>query len=566
VSAPQAGGPSRLERALPLALGALFLALEILDCSRWHPGFSYLDEGSGAVCNLQEWIEGRSLPFELFKGCVHGHLSAWMSLILGPSMWDFRVLSLGALALESVLLYRLALDMAGRRPALWALAANFACAQVFLRARFALSCTLLPAELLLFLTLMRREWGAAASLAFGAAAAFLLVDYEGWLVALPVLALYWACLDPRERPRWGGALLGFALILLFLVWESKEGLGDHVSRRLRSLPESGFGPGLLLMKFLKSFLLGGDCIPYLGVSGRSFVPAWAIPGFLAGCALALRRKPMLLAWLLLGLLPSLTISASAEPNRIVAAWPALSILCGLGLAWMAQRLGPWPMILILGLGLWWEGTGYVASMQAGYGPWFSESAALQRLSLDYPRRRLINELGPPYASQQRFAWGPRRDPQGEVFLISDDYAPGLGKSGQMPMLHPVGLGGLEYTDAPPAPLAQRLLAVDASLRDLRRGLPRFAYKRHRDLLLQWLMQGQGDPWMRTAVLEEALTWSSSLGELPPTLVQSALSEPLVSASSPLWLADKAHQSGDDRFARRLCLRAHAIDPRRACAY
>jgi hypothetical protein len=266
---------------------------------------------------------------------------------------------------------------------------------------------------------------------------------------------------------------------------------------------------------------------------------------------------------LAGLLPAFTIAASAEPNRMAAAWPALCALAGLGLAWIAARPG-FGLPLMAGLllaGMGREAAGVKASMEAAGPRWYAESAAVRRLAAAYPKRRLVNELGDEYAAAWRLLWGSRPGSAPPVFVIPEGYAPGLG--GFRSALKREG--PLSYLDAAPEPLARRLLNVDSGLKSLRSSLPRFALRRRRDGLAEFLAREAGaDPWLRTAVLEEALRLSSSLGELRPELVAVAFREPLVSASAPLWLAQKARESGDNAFADKLCARALRIDSSRPC--
>jgi hypothetical protein len=264
----------------------------------------------------------------------------------------------------------------------------------------------------------------------------------------------------------------------------------------------------------------------------------------------------------------LSVAAAAEPNRILVALPALCLLAGAGLAWLAGRLGAPLMALVMLSGGLWEAQGYWNSMGAEYPRWYAESAEVQHLAKDYAGRALLDELGGEYTSQWRFLWGPARSGAGNLYLMPADYAPGLGR--EAAHLKAASLAGSQETlvfldEASPA-TALRLQGVDRDLRLLRSQLPFFDYRRHRDLLLAYLNSGAGDPWTRSAALEEALRWSSDLGDLPPALVRMALKDPLVSSSSPLWLASQAQQSGDNAFARRLCARAMQIDPRRPCAY
>jgi hypothetical protein len=125
---------------------------------------------------------------------------------------------------------------------------------------------------------------------------------------------------------------------------------------------------------------------------------------------------------------------------------------------------------------------------------------------------------------------------------------------------------LHTIDQAPLALATRLESIDRELRRLRKGLPRHQMRLHRDMAVARLLKKDGDPWVKTALLEEALAWSSGIGEMPPVLLRASLFAPLVSASSPLWLAERARQSGDRALASRLCARALEIDPRRPCPY
>ena len=547
---------SQTERLLPWLVAAIFMLLLALDCGLWHPGYAYLDEGN-QVSMVQDWREGRAIPFELFKGSVYRACAVACVKVLGPSLLALRMPGLVALGLECLLLFRMGCSFFGRRAGLWAVLACLACAQTFLRARSLLSFTVLPFEMLALLMILPREWSGWASFLYGAALGALLSDYEGGLLCLPIVALFWMLSPPRSRPSVTHALAGFGLVLGCLVWNSWDGMADYLSRRMRSLPGVGMPSTFPLTQFLNSFFMGGDCIAYLGVSQRSFVAAWTLPALAIGLTLALRRATKLLLWLALGCLPCVTIAAAAEPNRILAAWPALCILCGAGLAWL----------LLVGGGIW-EAKGYSDSMKVGYERWYSESTAVARLQQRNPGKQLVNELGGEYSSQFRFLW-----PQGEpgaktMFLLPWEFAPGLGDKRSQLKFEFTALGEppLAYLDTIDSATASRLCRIDSQVRDLRRNLPRFAYRKHRELLLEYLRLAEGDVWTRTIAFEEALRWSSDIGNLPEPLLAMGLRAPLVSSSGPLWLANQAHQSGDDPFARRLCARALQIDFRRPCIY
>lgn len=552
---------SQLERLLPWALGLGFLALALADCGLWHPGFSYLDEGSGTVSKIQEWHEGRALPFELFKGSLHRGLAAWLTLPFGRSLWVFRAISLGALFFECLLLWRFTAERFGQGAAAWAVAACLASAQTFLRARSLLSFTLLPLELLLLLSLMRREWSWKGSLLLGALAALTATDYEGAMLLMPVVALYWLASPRHERPRGWELFAGYALAIGLLAWASRDGLGEYFSRRLRSLPHNALNPLRLAWLFAQSFFGSADCIGYLGVKGRSFLPLWALPAFAAGLWVSLARHRLLMAWLAVGLLPAFSIAGSSEPNRILAAWPVICMLCGAGLAWLSKRTGNLLWVLVLAGGIFWEAAGYRASMSEAYPFWYGESAAIQNLAKKFEGRRLVNELGGEYSSQFRFLWPDAKAGAAELFVLPLEYAPGLGKDAAR-----LRQDGVAYLDSPAPALAARLGAVDAELRAVRLTLPNYACRRHAEMIGAYLDSGRGDAWTRTALLEEALRWSSGIGEMDRSLLQRALHEPLVSSSSLIWLSEMATRSGDQAFARRLCARARQVDPRRPCVH
>jgi len=120
-----------MERILPWIFFAAFALLLGPDCLRWHPGFSFFDEGLGTVQNVQLWMEGGSLPFELFKGCLHRDLAAFFMRIFGANLEAWRAFTLLCLGLESLLLWRLGSRLFNPRAGLWALGFNLAAALTF---------------------------------------------------------------------------------------------------------------------------------------------------------------------------------------------------------------------------------------------------------------------------------------------------------------------------------------------------------------------------------------------------------------------------------------------------
>jgi hypothetical protein len=523
-------------------MAAAFAALAVLDALRLHPGFSYFDEGC-AVAALQEALEGRPLWCGLGKGTLYLHAAQLPLLLFGRNLASLHLVAWTGLALECFFLFRLLSADFGRRAGIWGVLALLLCAQTWVRSRSLLAFSILPAEFLGLLLLMRREWGSLGSLGFGALAACMLSDYEGWIAVMPLLAVAWLLLPRLERPRLPACLLGFCLVLGGLLLHEAPVLAEYAMRRARSLPAAGAAAGQAL-SFFRGALLGSDTYSYLGASGMPFAAAWAAPLFVAGLA-GLRKAPFWGLCLWMGLLPALSLGAAAEPNRCLPALLAYCALAGAGAALFPRKALPLLALLALG-GAAWEARGYLRSMEASGERWYAESRAVLSLSRRFPGRRLVNELGPEYAAQSRFLWPASRPSDPPLFLFQPSYLPGLGADARLAGHE----GGLAYLDGAPPALASRLDGVSAELSALRRGLPRFALRAHRDGLAAWLAAAPRDPWSRSVALEEGLRWSSSLGEIHPEFLRQALL-PLASPAAPLWLAEKAEESGDKALAARL---------------
>jgi hypothetical protein len=557
---------SRLERSLLLVFSLIFSIVLAADCLRWHPGFSYFDEGL-SVAYIQLRFEGRSLPFELFKGCVHrGLVFLWLTLC-GKNLEAWRLFNLGVLGSECALLYALGKRWISGRAGLWAACFNLCTALSFLRARSLLSYVLLPLELLLLLWIMPRARRRLDSILWGGAAALLLVDYEGWIFALPVLLLAWFVSPQGARPAWKPALSAFALLAGLMVLFSWPDLQSHVLLRQRSLAQGPAQFGSVLLQSLKGFFWGGDSFGYMGVAGHSVYPLWALPALALGLISAWTRQRWWLAWMLLGLLPMAVIGTAADPNRLMVAWPVLCLLSGLGLARLPEKF--WPLAaaaLLLGAGL--EARAYAWSMQAQYPKYYSETVELMRLAWqskrDFPKGlRLISELDYESSAPARFLWnayGPPKkneDQEQVLALVPWEYAVALG-----PVKVEQGPRQSYFLFKPNLAEAQRLEGVEAELLPLHQRLPYFDLRAKRQDLMDYLsLHPKLDPWLRSAVVESALGQSFMIGEVPPALLQIMLKEKLASASAYEWLAFKA-SAADPRFTRYLCERALHQDPRR----
>lgn len=554
---------------LALALAA-FSALAWLEVRQWRPGYARTDE-TEALGYLQLWREGLPLPIELFKGTLHHHAEALVLWAAGPSILALHGLVWAAMAAELWLLLGWGRALLGRRAALWALLACLACGFSLLRSRSLLSFAVMPFELLAMMSLMNRVRGRLGSLLYGAAAALLLADYEGWMLALPVLLLLWSRLDPCGRPRLLWSLLGFSAVFLALLLPQWEIFEVHLVNRRRNLPLYGRGLGQTLAHAFKGFWIGlPETTGQLGIKNHPMMPAWTLP-FLALGAWQLRhRGRFLLAWAAIGLLPLFSNGGGGEPNRLIAAFPALFLIAGQGLAFFFESLGAAALpaaCLLLGGGAFLESRAFAASMSQVSPLEFAQSGALRRLALAHPHARAVMEFNYKSGAADRLLWEGAAGPpaEAEVFVMKNELLPAL--KGLRLGLHQEwvseALPDILWFEEAPEGFKARLRACDLSLRSLRAGLPRYAYRSRLKGLLKAL-ESKPDPIVFSALLEESLKLSTELGEVRPELVYLAMKGPLLSASAPVWLSDLAWASGDGASGRRLCERAKSIDPRCGC--
>jgi hypothetical protein len=566
----QRGGEAAWERWLLLAAALAFVALAWLEVSCWRPGFALTDE-SVDLAYLQQWREGLPLGIDLMKGSLTRWAQALAISAGGPSLLPLRALTWLGLALEHWLLFRLASALLSRRAACWAVLASLACATTFLRARSLLSYALLPAELLAVLSIMDREWGRPGSLLYGACCGLLMADYEGWLFGLPIVALFWAFQDPRQRPRMTWAMGGFCLVVSCLFLPSMDLAADYLAQRRVNLPDLGWGLARALIQGARGFFWGiPQTTAVVGIKNHPMLATWSLPLLALGIWRLRDGGRILLLWLAVGLLPLLSLGGAGEPSRMAAAWPALCMVIGCGAEALMAALGraaPWIALPLLAWGTAFEAKAYVSSMASIEATEYAPSQAMLALARSQPGTRLVAEFNYKSSAAWRFVWGcgtPARAAS-EIFVVNWDLQPAL--KGMVPALQQIPSGEGEtapywFSQAPEA-FKARLRSCDAQLRQMRGLLPRFAVRRRRDALLG-VLASRPDPIVTSAVLEEALKLSNSLGELPPLLVAAALKAPLASAAAPLWLADLASAAGDGPSARRLCLRARQIDPRCQC--
>lgn len=554
------------------ALGAVLLAamlIGVLEVVHWRPGFSQTDE-SDQIAYLQRWREGAPLTLELFKGSLHRRLLALLAGLSGASLPALHGATWLAMGLEAWLLFRVGAALLSRRAALWALLACFGCANTWLRSRSLLSFSILPAETLLLLALLGREWGRASSAAFGAAAALLLADYEGAIVALPILAIFWLHQGRETRPRAACMLAGFAAVLALLLRPWGETLPAYLAARGASLPGQGFAPAAWAA--LRGFFWGqaGTTGP-VGVIQHPLMAWWALPLFCAGVFSLWRRGRVLLLAALLGLAPLLSAGGPGEPSRLAASWPLLCLVAGQGAAWLlgsagkAGRAGPLLALMALGGGMAAEWRSYEKSMSQVQPLEYAPSQALLSLKKAHPGWALQNEFEYKSGAPGRFIWGAGGGEGRELFLFRWELYPALKGRGAVIQEQPVSaaLPPLLFFSEAPEAFKGELRAQAARLRGLHDALPRFSREK-RLAMLTGFLRSRPSPLELSAALEEALKLSADLGRLDPELLYLALHAPLSSATAPLWLRDKALQAGDQAAAARLCRRAAAIDPRWSC--
>jgi hypothetical protein len=265
--------------------------------------------------------------------------------LAGPWAWQaiYAVSVAGSVA-GLIGVWRLAARLGGAPASAWALVMALGSPFFFLQARTTFAYVLAPALLLGLVLGLRHAQGRAVSGLLGLAAALAWLDYEGWALALPALALAWASAPRGGRAQglWvaGGLAAGLALVLALSAPYS----GDWWVHRGQALAAGG-GPA---WSNLKSYFFGGEAPLAMGLEQWPAIPWMAWPGLLAG----LWEAPAWLwAWAGVGMLGSLWPGPWQEPNRAIVAWPAFLLIAGLGSARLWRRCPPRAQGPILGLAL-----------------------------------------------------------------------------------------------------------------------------------------------------------------------------------------------------------------------
>jgi hypothetical protein len=352
---PEEEAPAWLLAWTLLAVAATALLLWV-ETQSLRPFYAVGDE-SLLVRSLVAISQGGPMQWRMGHGDLERNALWWWWQWAGSG--PGRLLGLGLLisCLELALLALLARRWWGAETAAWALCIDLLCADSWMRARSLMSFHWLPAEALLLAWLSGRVRSRWAALLWGAAAAGLLLDYEGALLALPGLVAACLSLEPGFRRRWPW-VLGALAAGMALIWALQfKGLVDYENlREAVTIGQSRSTLALSWARNLWELAAGGTPLPYFSVQHWPSVAAWALPLLPLGAVLAWRSgRRALVFWAALAVLAS---QASLSPygvpaHRLAAAWPALCLLGGAGATWARVQLGPrawlW-MGLLLSLG------------------------------------------------------------------------------------------------------------------------------------------------------------------------------------------------------------------------
>jgi hypothetical protein len=306
-----------------------------------RPYYSVGDE-SIHVGDMLAISHGLPLQWRWTRGDLerNGQWCWWQAVGSGPG--QVLRLTLLVFALELVLLALVARRWWGPEAAAWALCCDLLCADTWMRARSFLAFAWLPAELLLLAWLSGKVKARWAALLWGVAAACLVMDYEGALLALPGLVLACLTLEPGFRKRWRWVLAAMAVVVALIFRLQTKVISDYSN--LRQSVNLGEGPRSVAASWVKNLwqlLVGGEPMPYFSVQHWPAVAVWAMPLMLVGAGLAWKRgRWALVFWAALAVLASqATVSPyGVAAHRLSAAWPALCLLAGAGGAWLRQYL------------------------------------------------------------------------------------------------------------------------------------------------------------------------------------------------------------------------------------
>jgi hypothetical protein len=342
-----------------LAVAALWALLETFG----PRGFALRDE-SMVLAGAKRFAEGGGWN----PAWGRGSLTRWLQYrLMALGSWRFlHIPILLAVVSQSALFARLGRRLGGPRVAQGALLAGVLSAAFLVQARSLLPFAVLPC--LLALSMLGLLRGGAWAAAGGFVAALGLLEYEGVLLALPGLAAM-SLFEPHLKDRAGRwFMLGALLALPLVLGLSLHSLQDWWRYRLMANPIHGDAAGAL--RRVWQWFTGGPTQPFMGVSGHSAFPLWALPLALLGLATQARRRPWLWLWFLACLAAQIPGTPIFEPQRSIAALPVLCLAAGFGWAaawrWSRSRRGLALALLCLPvLGLALELRAFDRSMRAG---------------------------------------------------------------------------------------------------------------------------------------------------------------------------------------------------------
>jgi hypothetical protein len=568
-------GSSAADRGSPAPawLGAAAAAATLLALAQlaWEllvlrPGWGLGDE-SYVIRRFVSVAGGGPVPWHWAQGSLsQALLMLWLGLS-GDSLGALHAPSFVLLCLEALLLWRLAARWISKEAAAWALLADFLCADTWMRDRSFLSHAWLPVELLALAWASGAVRGRGSALLWGLAASALVMDYDGGLVALPVLGLACLAMEREFRGRWPWVLGAFLAGLLALASRQMGALRAYVG--LRAAVNLGTDRGILLASWLRNLwqlLAGGEPVPYLGVDHWPAMAAWCLPLLALGAWEARRKgRRSLLLWAAFAVLLT---QADRAPwglpiQRLAAAWPALCLLAGLGGASLRARLPrvpalAWILCLLLGTGL--EANAFYRHMAFHGRQVFGNSALLAQAARDSREAQaqgasISTALMETRSSTLRFLVAPSTGgaPLTWVFLPPEFHAAAaaLGETrvyrdtpNDLPVLVLLARGAQ----------AQRFLRVEASLRPL---LDRGAS--NPDLTAWPDAPAPTDAWAYDAVLDRRFRSLWQGAPLDQDLMRALVARPPVTAG-PLDLLGRYLLTRDPASALKALDRALALDP------
>jgi hypothetical protein len=316
---------------------AFALALAAWDVWFLHPGVGAPEELESVFYEIAR--AGQTWPHWFrFSGGAWTRL-VQAGLLAGP--WDWHwiyLLNAAGFGLGAWGLWALATELGGPLAAACTLLLLLASPFPYLQLRTLFCYGQVPAAALGLALALRRPLGAWASLAVGALAALFWLDYDGWILVLPGAAAAWAWAPAGRRARFWPALAGLFLGLAVVLALSRPYLAEWWNQRQSQLPGPGATTGQLagILARAQGYFLGSRAPLAMGLQQWPAFPWLGWPGLILALAWA---PAWLWIWAAGGLLGLAVGGPFQEPNRVIAAWPALLLLSGLGTARLLDKVG-----------------------------------------------------------------------------------------------------------------------------------------------------------------------------------------------------------------------------------